>query len=147
MKIVTATDAKQKFGELIRHAVEEDVAIHRHGQTIAIITAPDRGREPLANAERRIARLQQNEVEKERLIKHQRIAIRMLQSPDQARYLLEEARQSVQRWEAEGLCSRHFISGWTQLLDLPVPRLAEEMCSDLNGWGKALRQNSPWSHS
>lgn len=147
MKRVSATEAKQNLGELLNVVAREDVAICRHGKPVAVLTRPDKLGASPDSMERRMARMHQAEIEKDRLIKHQRIAMRMLDSPGEARRLLAEARQTVARWEAENLCSRHFISGWRQLLRLPPRKLAIEMCSDLNGWGNALRQNSPWAHA
>ncbi len=50
----------------------------------------------------------------------------------------------VARWRAEGLCSDDYIRRWSDILQLPVRQMAQAMGSDLDGWGQALRQNSPW---
>jgi hypothetical protein len=97
-------------------------------------------------AQRRAARASQALLEKDRLVKHQRIAIELLTLPKkEQQQLLRQARAVVARWRAEHLCSQDYMEKWESLLALPVPELAKAMSSDLEGWGAALRQNSPWS--
>lgn len=76
---------------------------------------------------------------------HQRIGIDMLVNPKRKRQLLKVARNEVQRWAEQDLCSRDYIDCWSEWLSLPVPQLVEQMCSDADGWGKAMRQNSPFA--
>jgi hypothetical protein len=51
----------------------------------------------------------------------------------------------VQRWEDGALCSADYIERWRQWLALPVASLVQVMCSDAEGWGRAMRQNSPFA--
>lgn len=91
-------------------------------------------------------RLNQTLVEKERLIRHQKIAIELLTLPaDERRTLIRQARAVVERWRAENLCSGDYIDRWHSLLELSPRELAKAMTSDADGWGNALRQNSPWT--
>lgn len=140
---ISATSAKQNFGEAIERAAEGPLEIKRHGRTVAIMVPPGYEFHDLA-LERKLARANQEKVEAERLIRHQRIAIKLLKDPVVATPLVDEAKAVVDRWEREALCSSDFVSMWRRLLALPVPVLAERICDDLNGWGAALRQNSPW---
>lgn len=41
MKTIAATDAKNRFGELIDMAQSEPVRVQRHGRDVAIILSPD----------------------------------------------------------------------------------------------------------
>jgi len=145
MHTISATQAKQKFSEALGQAETHPVAIQRHGKMVAVMVPA--GFVSSDQSERRLARMQQEKVEAERLIRHQRLAIRLLKEPKHARKLVRQASQVVDRWEREALCSHHFIGRWRELLSLPIATLAEAMCTDLDGWGKALRQNSPWSMS
>ncbi|MCY1539625.1 hypothetical protein D9M68_752210 [compost metagenome] len=96
-------------------------------------------------AERRLARLQQAGIEKDRLIRHHRIALDLLTvEPAQREGLIQRARDTVDRWRREQLSSRDYVDRWAALLALPVQELAKEMVADADGWGTALRQNSPW---
>lgn len=150
MEQFSATRAKQSFGELLKSAALSPVAIERHGKVEAVVGAPEFFRaDGSANAEaqsaRQLARLQQTLVEKDRLIRHQRIAFDLVTLPAvQRRQMIEQAKAVVARWEREGLCSRDYIERWSGMLALPVQELARTMVSDAEGWGTALRQNSPW---
>jgi hypothetical protein len=142
MRFVHATFAKQKFRETIELSKSGPVGIQRHGETVAVI-APV---EAICDAQigKRMALQQQKNVEADRLIRHQRIAIRLLTNPAQAPAHIESAKKLVARWEQESLCSDHYISRWKKALSLPVAELAIEMSGEMDGWGTALRQNSPW---
>ncbi|MGH8443751.1 MAG: type II toxin-antitoxin system Phd/YefM family antitoxin [Solimonas sp.] len=141
---MTATSVKQNFGLALERAAHAPLAIQRHGRTVALMVPP--GQAPGDPAlERKLARAQQEKVEADRLIRHQRIALCLLLEPAQAPLLVDGARKVVDRWERESQCSKDFIALWRQLLALPIASLAERMCGDLNGWGPALRQNSPWT--
>ena len=97
-------------------------------------------------AERRAARMSQTMLEMDRLVRHQRIAIDLLTLPaTERKALMQRARAVVERWQTDGLCSRDYIERWQALLALPPRELALAMTSDADGWGAALRQNSPWS--
>lgn len=151
MEQFSASQAKQKFGELMKAAALAPVAIERHGKVRALVMAPSFFPEAAAPApsnppaDRRMARLEQAMIEKDRLIRHQRIALDLMTLPKVQRdAMLQSARDTVARWAAEGLSSRDYIDRWTQILAMPMPRMATEMVSDAQGWGTALRQNSPW---
>ena len=149
MQQFSSTQAKQNFGQLMKACALEPVAIERHGKVQAILTSSvfhDAARatqDPLA--QRRLARLQQAGAEKDRLIRHQRIALDLLTlAPADRERLIRQARDTVDRWRQEQLSSRDYVDRWAALLALPVQQLAREMVSDADGWGTALRQNSPW---
>ncbi len=143
MHTISATDAKQNFSETLERAEREPVTIQRHGKTVAMMVPAGYASAELV--ERRLARAQQENIESARLIRHQRLAMRLLAAtPAQARELVRAADRVVDRWERESLCSQHFIGRWRMLLALPPRDLAQQMCGDADGWGTALRQNSPW---
>ena len=58
--------------------------------------------------------------------------------------LVARARAVVDRWEREGLCSRHYVTRWRAVLALPVGSLAEALLEP-GEWGDALFQNTPWA--
>jgi transcriptional regulator with XRE-family HTH domain len=58
--------------------------------------------------------------------------------------LIARARAVVERWEREGLCSRHYISRWRAMLAGPVARVARALLEP-GAWGDALLQNTPWA--
>ncbi len=91
-----------------------------------------------------IAREQQRQVELQRLDAHQRIGIELLTQPSRRRVLLTAARREIQRWEDGALCSSDYIARWREWLALPLAELVALMCSDPQGWGPAMRQNSPF---
>lgn len=94
---------------------------------------------------RAAARLQQACIEQSRLMRHQRIALDLATFPhDAASQLIEQARQVVKRWKHEHLCSKDYIERWESILNLPPKEMSETIVSDMDGWGSALRQNSPW---
>ncbi|HSI51325.1 MAG TPA: type II toxin-antitoxin system Phd/YefM family antitoxin [Ideonella sp.] len=126
------------------------MAIEKHRKIKAIVASPEffsqMSQEEAQLAARRVARLNQAMVEKDRLIKHQQIAIDLLTLPELARdALVQQALAAVARWRSEGLCSQDYIEKWEAMLGLPVRDLAVAMTSNADGWGPALRQNSPWS--
>lgn len=98
-----------------------------------------------ADMSRREDRFRQAAVERERLVRHQRIAaILLAASFEERKGMIDGARQVVQRWRLEHLCSADYIDRWSEILDMPLQEMAASMVSDLDGWGVALRQNSPW---
>lgn len=141
MHTITATEAKQRFSEVMDQARVQPIAIQKHGTTVAVLVPPAF---LSAQADRRLARATQAKVEADRLSRHQRIALRLLTEPAESKVLVEKARREVERWEIGKLCSRHYSERWRELLALPPRELAIRMCGDLEGWGTALRQNSPW---
>lgn len=147
---VPATEAKQRFGELLRRASLEPVAIERHSRVEAVMVPPDffaKAHEADSQlAQRKLARANQALVERDRLIRHHEIARDLLSLPGRKRQaLIRYARESVRQWRERRLCSPDYISRWTQILELPTAELARAITSDLEGWGPALRQNSPWN--
>lgn len=147
MKQFSSTHAKQYFGEVMKAAGVAPVAIERYGKVEAIVAAPQFFQPAGADvaAERRHVRLQQAMVEKDRLIRHQRIALDLVTAPAKARdAMIGEALKVVERWRRERLCSDDYIDRWSEILRQPVRDMAMTMVSDADGWGPALRQNSPW---
>jgi hypothetical protein len=149
MQQFSSTYAKQHFGQLMKASALAPVAIEKHGKVQALVMAPAfqvasrSAHDPLA--ERRLARLEQSVIEKDRLIRHHRIALNLLtREPAEREGMIQRARDTVERWRREQLSSRDYIDRWAALLALPVHQLANAMVSDAEGWGTALRQNSPW---
>lgn len=147
MQQFSSTQAKQNFGDLMKAAGEAPVAIERHGRVEAIIAAP-RFFSPAGEQDlmaRKQARLQQALVEKDRLIRHQRIALDLVTAtPKERAAMVAQALKVVERWRLERLCSDDYIDRWSAILRQPVRQMALTMISDAEGWGTALRQNSPW---
>ena len=149
MKQFSSTRAKQNFGELLRAATLEPVAIEKHGRVQAIVAPPQFFTAARAGVDgleaRRLARLGQTVVEKNRLIRHQRIAFDLVTAPAAVRKkMVTRAKEIVERWRREQLCSLDYIDRWSAILQLPAREMAVQMTSDANAWGPALRQNSPW---
>lgn len=150
MQQMTASRAKQNFGELLEALSKGPVAIERHKTVKAIVCSPQdfhaRPDPGPGLAERRAARTAQLLVEQGRLIKHQKLAIDLLTMPAaQRESLLKRAQSEVARWRRDGLCSADYADRWDELLKRPVQELAQGMCDESPGWGRALRQNSPWT--
>jgi len=77
--------------------------------------------------------------------RHAALAVRLLAAPaPEAAALLRRARASVDRWEREQLCSKHYISRWRERLRGPAQRAAAALLEH-DEWTDALLQNSPWS--
>jgi len=144
MLTLTASQAKQNFGTLLGHLQQGPVAIQRHQKTVAVVMAP----ESVAGAAdpRVAARAAQQQRELQRLMLHQRWALALLcaKLPQRRRYL-KAAQQVVQRWQDEQLCSADYVQRWRQWLSRPVAELAQLMNGDADGWGPAMRQNSPFA--
>jgi transcriptional regulator with XRE-family HTH domain len=76
--------------------------------------------------------------------RHAVLAARLLAVPRrQAQALVARARAVVDRWEREGLCSRHYVSRWRAMLAAPIDQVAGSLV-DPGEWGDALFQNTPW---
>lgn len=91
------------------------------------------------------ARAEQLLVEQSRLERHSRISNALLtETPEKVQELLNDAKDIVFLWRKEKTCSLDYIERWTLLLDLPVHELASLIVSDMDGWGIAMRQCSPW---
>lgn len=150
MHQISATEAKQTFGHLLEEAARGPVAIEKHGKVKAIVASPEffsaASTQQAALAERKMVRLAQAMREQERLIKHQQVALTLATLPPaKGKALVSKAKAVVAKWQANDLCSRDYIERWQKLLSLPLPELAKATVSDLDGWGTALRQNSPWA--
>lgn len=144
MDKVSASAAKQNFGNVLERAAAAPVAIERHGRVVAALVPADWLARASVLDERRQAREQQKQVEQNRLMAHQQIAIELLSDSSRRQQLLKAARKEVRRWSQQGLCSQDYIDRWSEWLALPAAALAKKMCSDAEGWGKAMRQNSPF---
>ncbi len=149
MQQMTASHAKQNFGELLDALARGPVAIERHKRIKAIVCTPEafleKSGEDAQLAERRAARAAQRLIEKDRLIRHQQWAIELLLMPEAQRaQRLDLARAEVGRWRRDRLCSPDYADRWDELLSQPVAQLARAMGSESLDWGVALRQNSPW---
>jgi antitoxin (DNA-binding transcriptional repressor) of toxin-antitoxin stability system len=147
MNNISASEAKQNFGMALARAATEPVGIERHGKLVAALVPPQWLEGAHLLDARRRARQDQKQIEQNRLMAHQRIAIRLLSDPEDKRRLLASARQEVKRWSEQKLCSLDYIERWTEWLALPAAGLVDRMCSDANGWGVAMRQNSPFGTS
>lgn len=144
MDKITASAAKQNFGHALERASVAPIGIERHGKLVAALVPPHWLEKADLLDERKRAREQQDQVEQRRLMAHQRIGIELLGRDETRRRLLEAARGQVRRWADQGLCSQDYIDRWNEWLSLPVVELVDRMCSDADGWGKAMRQNSPF---
>lgn len=145
MQFVTSTQAKQSFGELLDAAASAPVEIRKHGKVRAVLASPEHFASAGPSDARRTARERQAAVEQSRLLKHHRVALALLTAtPANRSAMVRKAREVVRRWSERGLSSSDYVQRWTELLALPVKELAIAMTSDLDGWGTALRQNSPW---
>lgn len=142
---VTASSAKQNFGELLAAAARAPVTIERHGKPVAVIGPPALLSELLHADPRRAAREEQRQVEMRRLLKHHRIAsVLATAQPAQRRLLISTALLAVDRWERDHLCSPEYVQRWRQWLARPVGELAVLMTSTHDPWAPAMRQNSPF---
>jgi PHD/YefM family antitoxin component YafN of YafNO toxin-antitoxin module len=149
MQKMAASEAKQRFRELIASLDAGPVAIERHNRPVAIVCSPASFAAAMSAPDkleaRRAARAAQGLVERERLIKHQRWGIELLLSPRSVRSsFVEKARKEVARWRSDRLCSSDYADRWGELLELPIAELVLAMTSEQDPWGNALRQNSPW---
>ena len=143
MQTMTASQAKQNFGALLSQLAHSPVAIERHNKTVAVVMLPATA-QSLPDP-RLQARALQQQREQQRLMRHQQLAIDLLcAAPAQQAHVLQSAHAVVARWAHEGLCSADYIARWQAWLALPLQQLAPLMCSDAEGWGPAMRQNSPF---
>ena len=147
MDKVSASFAKQSFGTLLQLAASAPVGIEKHGKVVAAMVPADWLERGHLLDDRRQAREDQKRMEERRLMAHQRVAIDLLSRPEEKRRLMAGARSEVQRWAKQNLCSQDYIERWTEWLALPDADLVQRMCSDADGWGSAMRQNSPFSAS
>ena len=142
---VTASFAKQSFGNILQRAAMAPVGIEKHGKLIAAMVPADWLARVDPLEERKRAREAQKRVEQNRLMAHQKVAIELLSRPERRRRLMAAARGELKKWSDKKLCSQDYIDRWAEWLALPAPELAERMCSDADGWGIAMRQNSPFA--
>jgi len=146
MDTVAASHVKQNFGEVLALAARGPVGVERHRKLVAAIVPPHWLEKRDTFDERRAARAAQQQVELRRLMAHQQLGIELLcGSRNEQRARIAAARREVDRWEHGKLCSGDYIVGWREWLGLPVPELVRRMCSDAQGWGPAMRQNSPFA--
>lgn len=144
MITLTASQAKQNFGALLGQLARGPVAIERHHKTVAVVLSPAAAQS--VSDPRHLARQLQQQLELQRLMRHQQLAIDLLCAPRPAQHKrIQAALDQVKRWEAEHLCSADYIERWRQWLALPIAELAPLMCSAAQGWGPAMRQNSPFT--
>jgi PHD/YefM family antitoxin component YafN of YafNO toxin-antitoxin module len=144
MQTFTASQAKQNFGALLSQLEHSPVAIARHNKTVAVVMLPATA-QALSNP-RQQARAEQQQREQQRLMRHQQLAIGLLcATPAQQARQLKAAHAVVARWVKDGLCSADYIARWQAWLALPLQKLAPLMCGDADGWGPAMRQNSPFT--
>lgn len=95
--------------------------------------------------EMKLARNHQAGVERSRLLRHRALALRIrTASEDDRDTIIADARAEVERWKSQQLCSEHYIDRWTEALKMKPRELAIYMMGDMDGWGDALRQNSPF---
>jgi hypothetical protein len=143
---ITASQAKQNFAGAVARAAHGPVRVMRHRKLVAGIVAPQWLEANAAVDERRAARAAQQQVEAQRLMRHQHLGIELLcADAAQQRKRIAAARSVVDRWERDNLCSADYIARWREWLALPVRSLVPLMCSNAQGWGAAMRQNSPFS--
>ena len=97
------------------------------------------------NLARKLAIANQALTEKDLLIRHHQIALDLVGStPGQRDQLISRARATVARWRLNRLCSLDHIERWNEILNMEPNKMATTMVSAIDGWGPALRQNSPW---
>lgn len=146
MDKIAASHVKQNFGEVLARAAQGPVGVERHGKLVAAIVPPRWLTQHGALDERRAARAAQQQVELNRLVAHQQLGIELLcAEPAQQRRHIEAARREIDRWEDRQLCSADYVARWRAWLELPVKQLVQRMCSQAEGWGRAMRQNSPFT--
>ena len=144
MQTFTASQAKQNFGALLSQLEHNPVAIAKHNKTVAIVMLPNAV--PVQPNPRLQARIDQQQREQQRLMRHQQLAIALLcATPAQQARRLKAANAEVARWARDGLCSADYIARWSKWLELPLQKLAPLMCGEADGWGAAMRQNSPFT--
>lgn len=153
---VPATQAKQAFGEMLdRLRSEPALAITSHGRIKALMAAPevwdsnskslDEAHRAVDQMKRQLARAKQAELESQRLQRHAQLAVELLSAPRSRQdALIAQARAMLKKWKDERLVSEDYIGKWEQLLGLPVKQLASAIVGDADGWGRALRQNTPF---
>jgi prevent-host-death family protein len=146
MKSVSASDAKQNFGELLADAAKGPVRIVRHGKAVAAVVPAAWLEQNASKVDPRVAaRAAQQERDRAREDKHRRIALALLVAPAKERKaMIDQAKRMVDRWQAEQLCSLDYIEGWRAWLKLPTADLAKAMTSTDDAWAKPMRQNSPF---
>src|SRR6478609_3676947 len=146
MDSIAASAAKQSFGRLLARVQQGPVAIERHGKVVAGLVPAQWLEQAPQLDDRRQARAAQQHLEQQRLANHLRLGIELLCAPaKEQRVRVAAARAEVQRWEDGALCSADYIERWRKWLALPVASLVKVMCSDAEGWGRAMRQNSPFA--
>ena len=94
---------------------------------------------------RQLTRAHQALTEQDRLIRHHQIALDLVTStPSHCDQLISRARATVARWRSKRLFSLDHIERWNRILNMEPSQMATTMVSGIDGWGPALRLNSPW---
>jgi hypothetical protein len=95
--------------------------------------------------ERQLARERERSRRLRLRLAHARLAAQLLSAKGRAgAALVRRALSVVDRWERDGLCSRHYVSRWRALLSGPRERVARSLL-DPGDWADALFQNTPFS--
>jgi hypothetical protein len=95
--------------------------------------------------ERLLARERENARRLGLRLVHAALAARLLAARrPEADALIAGARRAVDRWEREGLCSRHYIDRWRAMLAGPAERVARRLLEP-GEWQDALFQTTPWA--
>lgn len=145
MKTISASNAKQQFGSLLIEAAHAPIGIERHGKVIAVLSPGLIRREEAISSPREAARAAQRAVEESRLLRHHKVALALaLATPSQAQAMITAAMAEVAKWEEKKACGSVYIEKWKEILSRDVRQISGLIVSELDGWGNALRQNSPW---
>ena len=96
------------------------------------------------DTEKRIARLNEQIRMRDLHEKHLRLALDLATRPREMKGQVNAAREQVALWARNHTCSPHYIRRWSEILSLPLPKMAREM-ADLGEWSNAMFQNTPWS--
>lgn len=146
MRSVSASEAKQNFGEVLAQAEKEPVRILRHGKSVAALVPAAWLEQKASILDPRIAaRAEQDARERAREDKHRRIALALLTATAKERTaMIKQAERIVDRWQTEQLCSPDYIEGWRTWLKLPTMELAKAMTRTDDSWARPMRQNSPF---
>jgi transcriptional regulator with XRE-family HTH domain len=118
--------------------------VSRVGEALGLeVAAVPAGAEPAI--ERHLAREREKVRRLERRWAHAVLAARLLAArAREAGALIATARATVDRWERERLCSRHYVSRWRAMLTGPVEAVAGALV-ERGEWTDALFQTTPWA--
>ncbi|MDA1117662.1 MAG: type II toxin-antitoxin system Phd/YefM family antitoxin [Proteobacteria bacterium] len=136
-RTVSATAAKQHFGELLARAARGPVGIVRHGRVVAYVVPPESVAPPPSGVQAMLrARALQAEKHEARR-REQLVFAKNLAPRDRSAALTV-----VAGWETQQLCSPVYIKAWRALLALPRTALRAKLAQgdDLT---RVLLANSP----